>query len=55
MCSLLLKEWNSLFCCRCGEDGDVMGCDGTCLRSFHRACLAEAEQPKPDAPAEAKW
>lgn len=44
-----------MFCSRCGEPGDVIGCDGTCLRSFHRTCLAEHEQPKANAPADSRW
>ena len=44
-----------MFCSRCGEDGDVIGCDGTCLRSFHKACLKENEVPEADAANDSKW
>lgn len=44
-----------MFCTRCGEDRDVIGCDGTCLRSFHKACLNENELPEADAAADSKW
>ncbi|KAK9916851.1 hypothetical protein WJX75_007876 [Coccomyxa subellipsoidea] len=51
----LKMDWNSLFCGRCGDGGELLECDGTCLRSFHQHCLTSSERPSPDDPPDAKW
>lgn len=51
----LQMDWNSLFCGRCGDGGELLECDGTCLRSFHQHCLTPSERPSPDDPPDAKW
>ena len=48
-------DWNSFFCGNCGDGGELLECDGICLRSFHVACLAPEHLPAPEDPPEAPW
>jgi hypothetical protein len=52
---VLQTDWNSYFCGRCGGTGELVECDGTCLRSFHSTCLTEGERPSPLDPPETPW
>jgi hypothetical protein len=36
---------NSFFCYVCGDGGELLECDGTCLRSFHAECLPADHLP----------
>ncbi|KAK3279903.1 hypothetical protein CYMTET_12232 [Cymbomonas tetramitiformis] len=47
-------DWNSYYCGKCWEGGDVIECDGSCLRSFHVECLPEAARPK-EEDGDADW
>lgn len=45
--------WSSCICTRCGGGGQMLMCDGTCLRSWHLSCLSLSALPSPDKPPEA--
>jgi hypothetical protein len=45
--------WSSSICTRCGGGGQMLMCDGTCLRSWHLSCLSLSALPSPDDPPEA--
>ena len=48
-------NWNSYFCARCDDGGELLACDGPCLHSFHLHCLAEIEGPSTVELPEAPW
>ncbi|EIE26898.1 hypothetical protein COCSUDRAFT_59402 [Coccomyxa subellipsoidea C-169] len=48
----LKTDWNAFFCGCCGDGGELLECDGMCLRSFHQNCLAPSERPNPENPPE---
>ncbi|KAK9831870.1 hypothetical protein WJX81_004201 [Elliptochloris bilobata] len=48
-------DWSSYFCARCNDGGELLECDGVCLRSFHVGCLQPRERPSPSAPPERAW
>jgi hypothetical protein len=48
-------DWNSWFCGKCGDGGELVECDGICLRSFHLACLPDRERPPPSEPDDTPW
>ncbi|BDA49897.1 probable histone-lysine N-methyltransferase NSD2 at C-terminar half [Coccomyxa sp. Obi] len=48
-------DWSSFFCDSCGDRGELLTCDGTCLRSFHAKCLAEDQRPSLAEEVEGPW
>lgn len=48
-------DWSSYYCARCCDGGELLECDGVCLRAFHVACLALHERPRPSDLPETPW
>ena len=48
-------DWSSYFCARCCDGGELLECDGVCLRAFHVGCLLPRERPRPSDPPETPW
>ena len=48
-------DWSSYYCARCCDGGELLECDGVCLRAFHVACLELHERPRPTDLPETPW
>uniref|UniRef100_A0A7S0WXZ3 PHD-type domain-containing protein n=1 Tax=Pyramimonas obovata TaxID=1411642 RepID=A0A7S0WXZ3_9CHLO len=47
---------NSYFCYICGDGGELLECDGACLRSFHADCLPADHLPPSEQPdSQPEW